>query len=81
MKNNLRRKIHAFLQSEDGKVGVKAPLALSVMSGSFLLAQVIFTSPVNANDGCGSDCTYCLEKCIKWGPRGCLQYSYECVDS
>ena len=48
MKKNLRRKIHTFLQSEDGKVSVKAPLALAAMSGSFLLTEIMFTPPVSA---------------------------------
>ena len=51
MKKNLRRKIHTFLQSEEGKVSVKAPLALAVMSGSFLLTEIMFTPPVSASVG------------------------------
>ncbi len=43
MKKSLRRKIHAFLQSEEGKTGVKVPLVLAVISGSFLLTEIMFT--------------------------------------
>lgn len=42
MKKNLRDKIHTFLQSENGKVGIKSPLTLSIISSSLLLAQMIF---------------------------------------
>ncbi len=63
MKANLRGKIREFLKSEDGKVKVKAPLALSIMSGSFLLTQIMFTSPVSASDDCDPDCNNCLIWC------------------
>lgn len=65
MKKNLRCKIRAFLWSEDGKVSVKAPLALSVMSGSFLLAQMVFTSPISAGGYCDPDCNSCLIWCTE----------------
>ena len=39
MKNNIRGKIRDFLKSEEGRVGVKSPLALGVASASVLLAQ------------------------------------------
>ena len=44
MKNNLRGKICQFLASEDGKVGVKSPLALGIATGSVFLAQAIVGS-------------------------------------
>ena len=44
MKNNLRGKIREFLASEDGKVGIKAPLTLGIASGSLLLAQMVLPS-------------------------------------
>ena len=45
MKTNLRGKIREFVQSEDGKVGVKSPLTLGVAAGSILLAQAIVGTP------------------------------------
>ena len=39
MKKNLRGKIREFVQSEEGKVGVKSPLTLGVAAGSILLAH------------------------------------------
>ncbi len=45
MKTNLRGKIREFVQSEEGKVGVKSPLTLGVAAGSILLAQAIVGTP------------------------------------
>ena len=53
MKNNLRGKIREFLASEDGKVGIKAPLTLGIASGSLLLAQMVLPSPADAGMGVG----------------------------
>ena len=63
MKANLRGKIREFLASEDGKIGIKAPLSLGVVGGSLLLAQVILTPSVTADDGCPSDCQTCVTYC------------------
>ena len=48
MKKNIRSKISSFLTSEDGRVSAKAPLALSVATGSVLLAQAMIPSPAQA---------------------------------
>ena len=45
MKKNLRSKIREFVQSEEGKVGIKSPLTLGVAAGSMLLAYVIVGTP------------------------------------
>ena len=45
MKNNLRGKIREFIASEEGRVGVKGPLALGIATGSILLAQAIVGTP------------------------------------
>ena len=85
MKKNLRRKIHTFLQSEEGKTGVKAPLVLAVISGSFLLTEIMFTPPVSASVGCTLVCDegeYCLVWCTKWNPEGtCIYSDSACVPS
>ena len=70
MKNNLRGKIREFLASEDGKVGIKAPLTLGIASGSLLLAQMVLPSPADAYNECwsaadckeGESCNFWLEK-------------------
>ena len=48
MKTNLRGKIREFIQSEEGKVGVKTPLTLGVAVGSVLLALAV-VGPAIAN--------------------------------
>ena len=58
MKKNLRNKIRTFLESEDGKVSIKSPLTLSVVSSSLLLAQMVLTPHADAGFECQShaDC-------------------------
>ena len=41
MKSNLRDKFRDFLVSEEGRVGVKAPLAVGIAGGSLLLVQAM----------------------------------------
>lgn len=48
MKKNIRTKISQFLESEEGRVSTKAPLALGVATGSVLLAQAILPSLAQA---------------------------------
>lgn len=69
MKRNLRHKIRDFLASEEGRVGVKAPLALGVAAGGLMLAQAFVATP-NAeacvdNADCG-DKGKCVWKCFDW---------------
>ena len=45
MKKNLRGKIREYIQSEEGKVGVKTPLTLGVAAGGLLLAHAIVGAP------------------------------------
>jgi len=42
---NLKSKIRDFLNSEEGRVGVKAPLALGVAAGGLMFAQAMVTTP------------------------------------
>ena len=78
MKNNIRSRIRHFLKSEEGRVGVKSPLALGVASASVLLAQAIVTPPVQAHLECipgGSDCAedeYCMVWCDEWSAGSCI---------
>lgn len=57
MKNNLRGKIHEFIASEEGRVAVKAPLALGVATGGVFWAQAIIApTPAlacNNDNNCG----------------------------
>ena len=55
---SLKSKIRDFLNSEEGAVGVKTPLALGVAAGGLMLAQtIVSTSPAQADgyDSCSSD--------------------------
>ena len=88
MKNNIRSKIKRFLESEDGRVSAKAPLALGVATGSVLLAQTMVPSPAQAGFECAyhSDCDsgeICIFKCSDIIRAGtCLgTWSSECVSS
>ena len=45
MKKNLRGRIREFVQSEEGKVGIKSLLTLGVATGSLLLAQAVVGTP------------------------------------
>ncbi len=69
MKSNLRGKIRDFVQSEEGKVGIKSPLTLGIAAGSVLLAQTILGVPqaeaagetCHKNADCAKD-----EHCTDW---------------
>ena len=68
MKNNLRGKIREFIASEEGKVGVKAPLTLGVATGSVLLANTIVgTTPAEAGGPCDDDedCQFAPHRCLR----------------
>ena len=43
---NLKSKIRDFLNSEEGRVGVKTPLALGVAAGGLMLAQTVVQTPL-----------------------------------
>lgn len=87
MKNNIRSKIKRFLESEDGHVSAKTPLALGVTTGSVLLAQAMIPSPAQAgyyecvySSDCdpGESCVYTCSDIIRAGT--CLgTWSSECV--
>ena len=60
MQTNLRGKIRDFMQSEEGKVALKAPLAIGVATGGVLLAHAIVGTP-SAEAWCVND-----EQCARW---------------
>ena len=69
MKNNsVRSRISEFLKSEEGRVGVKSPLALGVASASVLLAQAMVTPSAQAHMECipGTDDCSEGEYCMIW---------------
>ena len=76
MNKNLRSKIMEFINSEEGKVGVKTSLTFGLVGVGLLLMQTIFPSAANAqfkclsNDNCTDD-----EVCYFW----CKKVSGECT--
>ena len=74
MKNNLRDKIREFLASEEGKIGLKAPLTLGIATGGVLLANAIVgATPAET----GGRCTYNYE-CL-YPPHYCLPVHGSCL--
>ncbi len=67
MKKNLRGKIREFVQSEEGKVGIKSPLTLGIATGSVLLAQAIIGTPDAAAGLCQKP-EHCMEPKACRGP-------------
>ena len=67
MKNNPRDKFRDFLASEEGRVGVKAPLAVGIAGGSLLLAQAMLPADAQAHITCkgANDCDP-GEICLAW---------------
>ena len=67
MNKKLRSKIMEFINSEEGKVGVKTSLTFGLVGVGLLLMQTIFPSVAKANfecfsnDECASD-----EGCVFW---------------
>lgn len=56
---DIKSRISTFLASEEGRVGVKAPLALGVAAGGLMLAQAFVVTPnaeaCNNNADCDDD--------------------------
>lgn len=66
---NLKSKIRDFLDSEEGRVGVKTPLTLGVAAGGILLAYAGTAPEADAWSACSSDgdCNdgqECEERCF-----------------
>ena len=55
MFSQLRDRIIEFINSEDGKVGVKTSLSLGLVGGGLLLMQTMFPSAAKADFECFSD--------------------------
>ena len=96
MKNNLRNKFRDFLTSEEGRIGVKTPLAVGIAGGSLLLAQAMLPTSVQAHGhhecpDCDDD-QVCIGFWLEWSPdcelipgvQGCWvalsHVHYTCVD-
>ena len=82
----MKKKFRDFLASEEGRVGVRAPLAVGVAGGSLLLAQAMFATDAQAHMECegDGDCDpgeTCIRWCGEWSAfAGCLEWHSGCVD-
>lgn len=81
-------KIKHFLRSEEGRVGLKTPLALGVASGSLLVAQAVLSPSAYSSGDCSADSDCGTGKACERVCRGMLYrdtcygtWVYECVDS
>ena len=86
MNKNLRSKISEFINSEEGKVGVKTSLTFGLVGVGLLLMQTIFPSVAKANFEClsGDECAD-DEVCHFWCEKisGVCQGNWysQCVDA
>ncbi len=81
MYRKLREKFVEFVNSEEGKVGVKTSLSLGLVGGGILLMQTTFPSAAKAHFECFSD-DDCAndEECIFWQDEKGAYHS-ECVST
>ena len=80
MKAKILGRIKCFLKSEEGRVGLKTPLALGVASGSLLVAQAMLSPSSYASNECYSN-DHCDpgEVCESvWNGQ---RWVYKCVSS
>ncbi|RKU24277.1 hypothetical protein C6503_01240 [Candidatus Poribacteria bacterium] len=68
MKKSLRGKIREYIQSEEGKVGVKSPLSLGVAAGGLLLGHAIVGTPRAEALWCTEDHPVCPPKHVCMDP-------------
>ena len=82
MNKNLRSKISEFINSEEGKVGVKTSLTFGLVGVGLLLMQTIFPSVAKANFECFSN-DECAdgEKCAFWQDEYIGEWHSKCVSS
>ena len=82
MKKEIRAEVKRFFTSEAGRVGVRAPLALGVVSGAFLVSQMVYTPSAEAScmsdDDCGSE-GWCNWRCEEYSKGTCREWKSGCV--
>ena len=82
MNKKLRSKIMEFINSEEGKVGVKTSLTFGLVGVGLLLMQTIFPSAAKAQFECfsGDECAD-DEVCVFWQDEYTSEYHSECRSS
>ena len=83
MKKETRGRVKRFLTSESGRVGIRAPLALGIASGTLLLSQAVHTPSAKADLECwdDSDCGsggVCNFRCDEYSEGTCVDLHSEC---
>lgn len=83
MKKETYSRVKRFLTSEAGQVGVRAPLALGIVGGAFLLSQAEYTTAYGSDSTCvfDTDCDAgekCQEHCEIWANGTCELWIGEC---
>ena len=80
MYKRLRERFIEFINSEEGKVGVKTSLSLGLVGGGILLMQTMFPATAEVHFECFSD-DHCAddEYCQFWQDDEGYYHS-ECVD-
>jgi hypothetical protein len=82
---NLKSNIRDFLNSEDGRVGVKKPLTAGVAAGGLMLLQAMISTPeaqayqlCSSNGDCASgDCDARPFSVLKVSPSGHTYWAVE----
>ena len=82
MKKEIRGRVKRFLTSEAGRIGMRAPLALGVASGTLLLSQMVYTVPAEATCKSDVDCgpnEWCYMECEVYINGTCDEWASKCV--
>lgn len=82
MYKRLRNKIIEFINSEEGKVGVKTSLSFGLVGGGLLLMQTIFPLAAKAGFECWND-SECAdnEECVFFQDEETGFWHSECISS
>ena len=80
MYKKIRDKVVEFIESEEGKVGIKTSLSLGLVGGSLILMQTMLPS-AEADIECWTDddCK-CNKECLFWQDDNSVYHS-RCVDA
>ena len=82
MKKEIRDRAKGFLTSEVGRIGIRAPLALGIASGTLLLSQMVYTLPAEASCKSDVDCAsdgWCYTECEVYDNGTCDEWASKCV--
>lgn len=81
MYERLRDKVTEFINSEEGKVGIKTSLSLGLVGGGILLMQTMFPTAAKAHFECFSDDDCANDEYCKFWQDEEGEYHSECVST